>query len=137
MVSSVRTGVNWSIEDGTIDIFGAKGYKRENGKWAVNALGDAMCEVSPDPMSGDILAVIEQDRRAGNADKIAYVRVGPRQAVVLFLEGILTIEALEKSEETTRSISAEVTLDGTVRKLVIMPDLPFTFGTFDANDELV
>ena len=137
MGSSVQTGANWSITDGTVDIFGAKGCKLGRGSWVVNALGDMMCEVSPEAISDDLIDLIEEDRRAGNADKIAYIGVGPRQAVVLFLEGVLTIEALDKSEETTGSISADITLDGTVRKLVIKPDLPYRFGTFDANDELV
>jgi hypothetical protein len=137
MGSSIQTGVNWSIADGTVNIFGAKGANLSRGTWAVNALGDMMCEVSPATISSDLIDVIEEDRRAGNADKIAYIGVGPRQAVVLFLEGVLTRAALDESEETTGSITAEITLSGTVRKLVIKPDLPYRFGTFDANDELV
>ena len=138
MASSLRTGVNWSVEGKSFTIFGQKATILEGGDWAVpSGLGSMLVQVDPAPLSGDILEVIANDRAAGNEDKIAYVGLTPFPALCLALEGVLTEQALAASEETLDSITATVMLGGTERKIVIKQELPDRFATYDENDEVV
>ena len=138
MASSIRTGVNFSVEGPTFTIFDMKGTVLNNGDWAVPfGFGSMLVQVDPAPLSGDILKVIADDRAAGDEGKIAYIGVTPYSALRLALEGVLTEEVLSASEETPDSITATVRLGGIEWKLVIKQGLHYGFATYDKNNEVV
>ena len=100
MASNVICGINYSLDAGTVNFFGAKGMHFGD-EWAINAFGDEpTCVVikTHDTLHG-IMECIKADTEDGNRDKIAYVIVGIRAAVVLYLEGIITAEHLRKASE--------------------------------------
>ncbi len=138
MGSGIKSGVNWTLDGKTIAIFGDRGCKLSDSCWGVNVFDATMLtEYDPAPISGEIAQVIAEDCRAGNEDKIVYIGVGALQAVLLYLEGVLTLEALEASEETPDSIFAKVTIGGKEWTLRILEELDCRFAAFDADDQIV
>ncbi|MCR4752839.1 MAG: hypothetical protein K5837_00245 [Candidatus Saccharibacteria bacterium] len=100
MASNVICGTNYSLDAGTVDFFGARGMHFGDG-WAINTFGgNLMVEVvkTHDTLEG-IKQCIKGDTDAGKRDKIAFVIVGKRAAVALYLEGIITAEHLRKASE--------------------------------------
>ena len=101
MASNVISGINYSLDAGTVNFFGAKG-KHFDDRWAaINAFGgEAMVIVAKtDETPRAIMQCIKDDTDAGKRDKIAYVIVGVRAAVALYLNGIITAEHLRKASE--------------------------------------
>ena len=100
MASNVISGTNFSLEADTINFFGAMGT-RLGDKWAINAFGgELMVEVAKsDEVRQDIMRCIEDDTNAGKRGEIAYVIVGIRAAVALYLSDIITAEHLRKATE--------------------------------------
>ncbi|MBR0134003.1 hypothetical protein IJM16_01930 [Candidatus Saccharibacteria bacterium] len=100
MANGVISGNNYSLEGNTVNFFGAKGT-RFGDRWAINFFGgDPMVVVvKTHDILQTIMRCIKNDTDAGKRDKIAYVIVGVRAAVVLFLEGIIAAEHLRKATE--------------------------------------
>jgi hypothetical protein len=94
-------GTNWSVHQCEIDFFGARGRHDVGDQyWLINAFGGSLwVQVDPASMMPEIRNCIAQDAAEGNADKIAQVQLGPRQAVVFFLEGRLTVAHLKQAIE--------------------------------------
>lgn len=100
MANNVISGTNYSLNAGTVDFFGARGACLGDG-WAINAFGgELMVEVAKTNETPQaIMQCIKDDTDAGKRDKIAYVIVGVRAAVALYLNGIITAEHLRKASE--------------------------------------
>ncbi|MBQ6593840.1 hypothetical protein IJI00_02135 [Candidatus Saccharibacteria bacterium] len=100
MASNVISGINFSLDAGTVNFFGARGA-RLGDRWAINAFGgELMVEVAKTNETPQaIMRCIKDDTDAGKRDKIAYVIVGVRAAVALYLNGIITAEHLRKASE--------------------------------------
>ena len=100
MASNIISGINYSLNAGTVNFFGARGTHFGDG-WAINALGGEMMVTvaKTDETPQAIMQCIKDDTDAGKRDKIAYVIVGVRAAVVLYLSGIITAEHLRKASE--------------------------------------
>lgn len=131
--------LNWSVsEDGMLTLFEGNCYESENGNWAVPWLGGILAEVDPAPISGEILEIIEVGKASGKEDKIAYVGLNPLAAMQLYLEGVLTKEALEASLEVQdESISTEVTLGDVQRPVVVSPLFEEGVATYDETGQIV
>lgn len=100
MASNVISGKNFSLESGTVNFFGAMGMHFDGG-WAINILGGGvMVQVAKsDETLPAIMECISADTDAGKRDEIAYVIVGVRAAVVLYLDGTITAECLRNAVE--------------------------------------
>jgi len=100
MASNVISGTNFSLDAGTVNFFGARGTYFGD-EWAINAFGGELMVtvVKTDETHRAIMRCIKDDTDAGKRDKIAYVIVGVRAAVVLYLSGIITAEHLRKASE--------------------------------------
>ena len=100
MASNEISGINYSLKADTVNFFGAKGTHYSNG-WAINAFGGEtmVAVVKTDETPQAIMQCIEDDTNAGKRDKIAYVIVGVRAAVALYLDGTITAEHLRKAFE--------------------------------------
>ena len=102
MASIMVTGTNYCLKDGTINFFGAMGKRSGAGnKWYSNLfMGNEklMFEITKtDKIHDWILECIVADTEAGN--EIAYLIVGIRTAVLLYLSDIITAEHLHKVSE--------------------------------------
>lgn len=137
MATNKVESINWSIENGTINFFGAKGAK--HGKsWIVNAFLGIMCEVEPDSMLPQIRDIIADDVKNGNGDKIAQILMAPRQAVVFYLEGVLTKDLLKQSVEGPGFIDVpNVQIDDRVLTVRILEHSEYTVATADADGVVV
>lgn len=138
MATGIRAGANWRYDGGLYTIFEAQGAVSGD-SWAVAVpwLGGVLASVTPEPISGDILKIIEDDIRTGNANRIAYIGVGGHQAVLLALEGVITVDQLVAAVETTDRIIMDIALAGSVYKLVVLREPSYTMATYDSNDEIV
>lgn len=134
----IVSGVNWSVEGGIFTIFGKRGWVRSR-RWVLPAeiLGGTQATVDPCPIKEKIEKIITDDIRNGDGDKIAYVGVGPFQGLLLALEGVITIEALQNAQETPDRIIMEAQLGDKPRTLVVLKDATYTMATYDRNDEVV
>ena len=105
MASNVISGINFSLDAGTVNFFGARGARFVD-RWVIDAFGgELMVEVvKTDEFHQTIMQCIKDDTDAGKRDKIAYVIVGIRAAVALYLEGIITAEHLRKASEGEKYI---------------------------------
>lgn len=94
------SGLHWSLLTGKINFFGATGQKLNEKLWGINGFGgDTLTTHAPESMMPRIRECIANDVANGNGDKIAQVQLGARQAVVFFLEGMLTCEQLQNAAE--------------------------------------
>lgn len=100
MANNDISGINYSLSAGTVNFFGAKGTHFGDG-WAINAFGDELMVevVKTNETHQAIMQCIKDDTDAGKRDKIAYVIVGVRAAVALYLNGIITAKHLRKASE--------------------------------------
>jgi hypothetical protein len=121
-----------------VDFFGAKG-KFIDGRWAIYpSLGNIWAIVAPGSMIPDIRECIEQDVAAGNSDKIAKVLVGPRQGVVLFLEGKITLEHLKNATQTEEFIDIPgVAIDDRVLTVRVLANASLRVATADSEGNVL
>jgi hypothetical protein len=139
MASRGVEGINWSLFDGTIDFFGARGMTVSEKTWAINAFGGEMwVQVAPDTMMPEIRGCIQADLEAGNAGKLAQVQLGARQAVVFFLEGKLTRKHLKHATETQEFIDIpNVSVDGRSLTVRILVSPKFSVATADSDGAIL
>lgn len=138
MGTNITTSLNWSLDGSTIDIFGCKGAK--SGKnWLINPFGGSlMAQVSPASMMPQIRDIIKSDIQAGNGDKIVQLLVGPRQAVVLYLEGKIELEQLKAANEGIGFIEIPlVDVDGRLLTVRVLQEPEYTVATADADGNIV
>ena len=111
--------------DGTIRIMDLEGHI-EDETWYFPALGFlapfVIMPVPPAPVSKEIEAIIEDDRKHGKEDKIAFVMITPRWALRLAMEGKLTPEIADKAVETSAAVLVQIELAGKMRNVVIVPE---------------
>lgn len=138
MGSASMAGINWSVEDGVFSFFDScRGYVND-GTWRVTAdVFGSLKPIQPMSVKADIEAIIAGDIAAGNGDRIAYVGVGPFQAVVLALEGIITLPLLRAAKEGLSSITMNVILGGVERKLIVLKRPDHDCATYDASHRVV
>jgi len=80
-----------------LSVFGHKGYVSKE-KWVVNFLCDAYVKISPFPSSPEIEDIINIDIAGGNSKKIKHIKINPKVALFLYLEGKLTRQDIENAE---------------------------------------
>jgi len=137
MGTGIVTGINWSVEGRVFSFFGLRGYV--DGKhWTVpSGFGALLVEVDPDPISDNICAIIAQDERDGNANKIAYIGVQPFAGLLLALEGVITLDVLRNAQETPDRIICTVVLGDVERTLIVLKNATTPMATYDSNNEIV
>ena len=141
MAGNVILGTNYSLDTGVVNFFGAKGAFLGD-KWCINAFGgDLMVQVvKSDETPQAILGCIKADTDNGKRDEIAYVVVGVRAAVVLYLNKNITAEHLRKASEGPYYVDIPgVIFDGlslTVRVDGSKENLAFV-ATADKNCEII
>lgn len=145
MASNVLAkGKHFEVEPKEARIFDWQGQRLERGSWAV--FFGFWVEVSADPVSPEIEAVVKTDIEAGKGSEIDHVLVSPGVAGVLFLEGRLTPEHFFKAQEGERSIRLSgIGFSGQEFDLLILPDAEIArrFGreirmaTINAQGEIV
>lgn len=93
--------------DGGIDILGFKGFVSFDGKWGFSIPEDArllfrgaMYSYVPPEISfiQKLLGVVKDDIQKGKGDRISYIRMTNRIAVILFLGGVLLKEHFNLAE---------------------------------------
>jgi nucleoid-associated protein YgaU len=139
-VPATCAGTNWSYNSGTMTFFDTTGEKYSDTRWALNGLGlepSAMVEIAPEALSAELSFVVGAVRRVDNEDRIAYLGVNARQAMYLYLEGILTRKALKQAVEDAESITVAITLDGVERKLRITAPRHGEMAAYDAEHRVV
>src|SRR5687768_10180439 len=113
MASSTVANRHFEVDGNKFTFFGLSGMPMGGGNWAMNGFfGSVMVEVDPAPVSSQIEEIIEQDRAAGNEEKIEHVLMNSRTALRLALEGRLPREALTAATETEDSIVLTLELGG-------------------------
>lgn len=138
VATSQITGINFKIEGGLINFFGAKGFKLSETSWVINAIGDAMFEVDPSSMMPAIHDCMEGDVNAGNEDKIAMVIMAPRSAVVFYLEGGITLQDLVKVREGYDFIDIpSVVIDGRLVTVRVTENTKYNVATADINGTIL
>lgn len=94
-------GTNYSLENGTVEFFGAIGTCSNSGRWYANLFignRDLQFEIrKTDTLLDDILGAIAADIKAGN--DVAYLIAGRRAGVLLYLSNIITAEHLRNASE--------------------------------------
>lgn len=136
MAQHQTRGQHFSVEGRSITLFGLDG-SHSGSNWAIGiALSSSedtsylLVEVDPAPARQDILQVIEQDKAAGNLDKICHVVMSSRVAVRLFLDGTLSASNFVNAEEDTIDTSTFLK-DGVMRPAIRLLDVKFGEYTFD------
>jgi hypothetical protein len=139
MASGKMGGFNYGLDNGTVRFFDAKGMQFGNGRWAINVFTDRPdTEVSPETMLPDIRTLVAGDEAAGFGDKIATVLAGPRQAVILFLEGVITAQHLAGAKEDANYVDLpEVTIDGRTLTVRVMNDPELSVATADEAGNII
>ena len=132
-------GDNFEVSNGSANFFGAIGQIISEKSWAINGFGgDLLVEVSPDSMMGTIRECIETDVQNGNVDKLAQLVLMPRQAVVLYLEGVLTKGHFKNATETDQEILIpDVQIDEYLLTVRIVEESDYEVYTADSNGELL
>lgn len=134
MATTQRAGIHFNVDGNTIDFFGAKGMRMAGDRWAINISGSLMAEVDPFSMMEDIRGRIKQDVAAGNEDKVAQIQLGPRQAVVFFLEGKITRDHLDAVVEGPDFIDIpNVEVDGKTYIVRVLEDPEQRVATANAE----
>ena len=140
MSTNSIAGINFSLENGIIDFYGAKGMKDGPKNWAINAMGgDLMIEIEPDEsLLPSIQECFDADIAAGNGDKIAMLVVGPRTAVSLFLKDVITAQCLRKATEVDDVIELpDVPVLGRLLTIRVDPDTKVSIATADATGAII
>ena len=139
MATMSLNGMNYSLDGNTVGFFGAKGTKFTNGMWGINAFGSAIdCEVDPDSIMERVRGCIAGDVDAGNDDRIAQLQLGPRQAVVFYLEGGMTRDQLARASEGPEFVDIPgVTVDGWTLTVRVLAEPQYDVCTADANGEIL
>ncbi len=140
MATNSITGNNFSLQNGIIDFYGAKGAKTGPKNWAVNAMGgDLMFEVDPDEsLLPSIQECIDTDVKNGDGDKIAMLVVGPRTAVSLFLKDVITVQCLREANEVNDVIELpDVPVLGRLLTIRVDPGTEDSIATADATGAII
>ncbi len=138
MATSQLAGLNYWHEGSSINFFGAKGVKLEQGRWAINAFHGLMAEVAPSSIMDEVRECIRDDVDSGDGDKIAQLQLGPRQAVVFFLEGMMTPEDLSRAIEGPAFVEIpNVQIEGRSLTVRILPSPHYTVVTADKNGDVL
>ncbi len=124
------SGINYSLDAGVVNFFGANGISLGD-EWYIDTyIGELMIQVvKSDKTHQAVLKCIETDTGNGKRKEIAYVIVGARAAVVLYLDKTITAEHLRKATEGPHYVDIpDVVFDGlplTVRVDGSQKDLDF------------
>lgn len=139
MATSQLTGVNYELDGNAINFFGAKGTKFDGDKWAINALGgNAWVQVNPDSIMDSVRDCIAGDVEDGNGDKVAQLQLAPHQAVILYLEGVLTREHLKCAIEGTDFVDIpDVDVDGRTLTIRIQTNPEYDIATADSEGNVL
>ena len=131
-------GVNFQIDAKEATFFGARGVRLSDSRWAINARGSVLAEVTPDSMLPEIRDCIKGDVDKGDEHKIAMVQLMPRQAVVFFLEGGLAREHFTNVNEGPNYIDVpKVKVEGRTVTVRIVQDAEFEVATLDAKGDVI
>ena len=140
MATNSITGNNFSLQNGIIDFYGAKGTKTGPKNWAINAMGGAaMFEVDPDEsLLPSIQECIDTDVKNGDGDKIAMLVVRPRTAVSLFLKDVILPQHLREATEVDDIIDLpKVPIRGRLLTIRVDPDTEDSIATADATGAII
>lgn len=81
---------------------------------------------------------IQNDVTAGKGHKIAMVQLAPRQAVVFFLEGMLTRKHFDAATEGSNYVDIpRVMIEGRSLTVRVRKDAEFTVATLDTEGKMV
>jgi hypothetical protein len=141
----------FKIEGSKLELFGfVYGFLTNSKDWAIYhpsiSLFSWPNEYPPTPISPKISKIIQNDTKAGNESKIAYVGVEPIVAIKLWLEGIINQSHFTNFVEVGETTDAEdkvyielheVILDGKPRTVRIYAFPGYSYGTFDASGNTV
>jgi hypothetical protein len=133
------SGANYSLDGNTIRFFGAKGTVFGNGNWGVNAFGASIdIEVDPDSIMPRVLGCLQGDDNAGNGLRAAQIHLGPRQAVVFYLEGGMTSGQLAQAAEGPGFVDIPgVMVDGRMFTVRVLAEPEHEVATADADGNLL
>jgi hypothetical protein len=102
MSTTALTGINFAVAENDVWFFFAHGIVMD-GRWMINALPgkpDRLVNVpTGGSMSTKIAAVVDEAPAGWVANRLGQVQLGARQAVVLFLEGVLDAEMVSGAVE--------------------------------------
>ena len=116
-------GQNYSLSlSGKVNFFGFTGFGCENYEeegsgeaalgerclgncsWIMGEPGVLGKPEKPSPVSGEILSIINTNIKAGKARQLTELRVAPRAAVQLFLEGVIQPKHLKLAQEKNDTV---------------------------------
>ena len=140
MATNGITGDNFSLQNGIINFYGARGMKDGPKNWAINvAGGDLMFEVDPDDsLLPDIQKCFDTDVENGDGDKIAMLIVAPFTAVFLFLKDVILPQHLREANETSDFIDLPgVPVLGRLLTVRIDPNADSTIATADEGGIII
>lgn len=143
MESAKLTGLHFEVGDNMIKFFDLRGGV--SGKsWAIDirmsANSSVLFEVDKDPISPNVEELIRQDTEAGREHLIDHILLSSRYAVILWLEGRIRREHVEKAIEDDNSITLEgIEFAGKSYKVRIVDEreLEYHLCTMDSNGEVV
>lgn len=133
-------GNNFSLQNGIINFYGAKGMKDGPKNWAINVEmgGDLMIEVEPDDLLPSIQECIDTDVKNGDGDKIAMLVVRPRTAVSLFLKDVILPQHLREATEIDDIVDLpKVPVLGRLLTVRVDPNTEFSIATADATGAII
>lgn len=126
-------------------VMGLRGLVQD-GQWIIDAdpFGSgsyilAEVDAPNPPISQKLEKLIEDDRAAGNEDKIDHLLISNRYAVILYMEGRVTREMLEQATQKGKDLVFNLHLAGATRKIIVRNerDLKYTCATMDADGNVV
>ncbi len=135
MATYTLRGVNFGVGDGAAAFFGARGERLSDERWLVTDMfGQTPTEVAPKSMLSDIQAVVQSDTEGGFGDRFTQLRVGPAEAVILYLEGQINRTHMEKATEGPKIIDIPgVKIDGRQWTVRVLASPTYIVDTADAD----
>ena len=96
-MASTKRGENWELACGRITFYGQSGWSHNDGVFFSWIYDEDLCEIIEHPLSSIGFANLVES--ISNRDSATKTNVSPRDAVTLFLLGIITEADLDRIEE--------------------------------------
>lgn len=124
MTARTPRGINYSFQDSIVEFFGVKGCRQGTDSWAINVRTSSIdLEIDARSATGWIRERIQHAIRAGSGQEMTQLRLGPRSAVFLFLDGGLTCDHLARATEGDEFVQIpDVSLGGRTLAIRIVPE---------------
>lgn len=128
----------WLRSDGTVSFFGNTG-RRTGETWfgGMSANSEPVWPMEPARLLPEVLGFIANDVANGFDKELSMLLAGPRQALVLYLEGVITPEDLMRADEPAEGTIRIPRIKFGERVLDVYVRPEANLATADANGTII